>query len=343
MCICPQAITFVIHRSGKNSKQIIMNLLEQLKTQTKVVADSGDFESIKTFKPIDSTTNPSLIYAAAQDTKYAYLIDKALAFAKSKTTYQQWQLSIAMDRLFVDFGLEILKIVPGRVSTEVDARLSFDTEGMVTKARELIELYHDAGIDRKRILIKVASTWEGIKAAEILTKEGIHCNLTLLFSMPQAIACAEAGVQLISPFVGRVLDWYKKNQPKQTFTPANEPGVLLVKSIYNYYKKFNYKTEIMGASFRNSGEILELAGCDLMTIAPKFLTELENTEGVLKQKLHADEARESKGSKIELDEKKFRWLLNEDAMASEKLAEGIRKFTGDIVKLENLILKKKEE
>jgi transaldolase len=314
-----------------------MNLLEQLKKQSKIVADSGDFESIKTFKPLDATTNPSLIYAAAQDNKYSYLINEALVFAKSKSTDKQKQLSIAMDRLFVNFGLEILKIVPGRVSTEVDARLSFDTEGSVSKALELIALYHENGIDRKRILIKVASTWEGIKAAEILTKEGIHCNLTLLFSMPQAIACAEAGVQLISPFVGRVLDWFKKNMPDQSYTPVIEPGVLLVKSIYNYYKKFGYKTEIMSASFRNTGEIIELAGCDLMTIAPSLLSELEKAEGTVERKLVPEKAKASDIEKIELDEKKFRWLLNEDAMATEKLAEGIRKFTEDIVKLENML------
>jgi transaldolase len=316
-----------------------MNFLEQLKTQTKVVADSGDFESIKKFKPVDSTTNPSLIYAAAQDHQYSYLIDEALSFAKSKTIDKQSLLSVAMDRLFVDFGLEILKIVPGRVSTEVDARLSFDAKASIMKARKLIALYNEAGIDRERILIKVASTWEGIKAAEQLTKDGIHCNLTLLFSMPQAIACADAGVQLVSPFVGRVLDWHLKNESNQAFAPANEPGVLLVKSIYNYYKKFDYKTEIMGASFRNSSEILELAGCDLMTIAPKFLSELEKTEGIVERKLHFEKAKESDIEKIELDEKKFRWLLNEDAMATEKLAEGIRKFTEDIVKLENMLIK----
>jgi len=313
-----------------------MNLLEQLKTQTKVVADTGDFESIKNFKPVDSTTNPSLIYAASQDNKYSYLIDEALAFAKHKPAKKR--LSMAMDRLFVNFGLEILKIVPGRVSTEVDARLSFDTKGSVAKARELIALYAEAGIDRKRVLIKLASTWEGIKAAEILTKEGIHCNLTLLFSMPQAIACADAGVQLISPFVGRVLDWNLKNRPEHSFTPADEPGVLLVKSIYNYYKKFGYKTEIMGASFRNTGEILELAGCDLMTIAPSLLSELEKAQGTVDQKLVLKNAKASDIVKIELNEKKFRWLLNENAMASEKLAEGIRKFTEDIVKLENMLL-----
>jgi transaldolase len=317
-----------------------MNLLEQLKLQTKVVADSGDFESVKTFKPLDATTNPSLIYAAAQDKKYSHLIDEALTFAKSKSTNKQKQLSITMDRLFINFGLEILKIVPGRVSTEVDARLSFDTEGSVNKALELIALYKESGIDRKRILIKVASTWEGIKAAEILTKEGIHCNLTLLFSMPQAIACAEAGVQLISPFVGRVLDWHLRNQPDKLFAPADEPGVQLVKTIYDYYKKFDYKTEIMGASFRNTGEILALAGCDLMTIAPSFLSELEKAEGVVENKLNPKKSKKADIKKLELDEKKFRWLLNENAMATEKLAEGIRKFTEDIVKLENVLMGK---
>ena len=317
-----------------------MNFLEQLKAQTVVVADSGDFESIKQFKPVDTTTNPSLIYAAAKDPKYSYLIDKAIALARHKTTDKQKQLSFAMDHLFVAFGVEILKIVPGRVSTEVDARLSFDVEGTVEKAKTLIALYADAGIDKERILIKVASTWEGIKAAEQLTKEGIHCNLTLLFCLPQAIACAEARIRLISPFVGRVLDWYTQNNPGQVYTFENEPGVQVVKNIYNYYKKFNYKTEVMVASFRNSGEIYELAGCDLMTIAPKLLSELEETQGVLERKLDPEKAKLSKLEKISLDEKKFRWLMNQDAMATEKLAEGIRKFTVDIELLENMLIEK---
>jgi transaldolase len=320
-----------------------MNLLEQLKLQTKVVADSGDFESIKTFKPLDSTTNPSLIYAAAQQSKYAGLIDEAIAFAKSKSDNKQTQLSLALDKLFIDFGLKILKIVPGRVSTETDARLSFDTEGIVKKSRELIVLYEKAGIDRKRVLIKIASTWEGIKAAEQLTKEGIHCNLTLLFSIPQAIACAEAGVQLISPFVGRILEWYVKNGGDKEVTPAEEPGILLVNDIYNYYKKFGYTTEIMAASFRNIGEIMELAGLDLMTIAPKFLSDLKEKEGIVESKLFPEKAKESPMEKIELDEKKFRWMMNEDAMATEKLAEGIRKFTEDILKLEKLLENKLQE
>ena len=314
-----------------------MNLLEQLKTQTKVVADSGDFESVKKFKPVDTTTNPSLIYAASQDPKYAYLIDGAVAYAKSKSSDRKEQIRIAFEKLFIDFGLEILKMVPGRVSIEVDARLSFDIEGSVKKARELIGLFEEAGIDRKRILIKLATTWEGVKAAEILVRDHIHCNMTLLFTLSQAVACAEAGVQLISPFVGRVLDWYKKNQPESIFTPENEPGVLLVRKIFDYYKKFGYETEIMCASFRNSAEIIELAGCDLMTIAPSLLNELENTEGLLVQKLLPEKAKCSDIEKMNLTENKFRWLLNEDIMATEKLAEGIRKFTEDIIKLENML------
>lgn len=317
-----------------------MNLLEQLKKQSKVVADSGEFETIKKFKPVDSTTNPSLIYTAAQNNKYAYLIDDAIAFAKSKFTNNKNHLNLALNKLFIDFGLEILKIIPGRVSTETDARLSFDTEGTVKKARELISYYEEADIDRNRILIKIASTWEGIRAAEILKKEGIHCNMTLIFSLAQAIACAEAGLQLISPFVGRVLDWHKQNKGITDISPAQEPGVLLVQTIYNYYKKFGYKTEIMSASFRNTGEIIELAGCDLMTISPELLAELEKSEGNLQQKLTVEMAKASDIEKTELDEKKFRWMMNEDAMATEKLAEGIRKFTADILKLEDIILKK---
>jgi len=319
-----------------------MNLLEQLKTQTKVVADSGDFESVRKFKPVDTTTNPSLIYAAAKDSKYAYLIDEAIAYAKKKPGDKASQLRIAFEKLFICFGMEILKIVPGRVSIEVDARLSFDTEGTIQKARELVGQFKEAGVDKERILIKIAATWEGIKAAEVLSKEGIRCNLTLLFSLPQAIACAEAGVQLISPFVGRVLDWARKDQPDKTFSYEEEPGVVLVKNIYNYYKKFGYKTEIMCASFRNSGEILALAGCDLMTIAPSFLNELESTEGTVVQNLDTQKAIASDIQKLNLDEKAFRWMMNEDPMATEKMAEGIRKFTVDIIKLEDMLLKKLE-
>jgi transaldolase len=317
-----------------------MNLLEQLKKHSRIVADSGDFESIRKFKPTDSTTNPSLIFAASQDQRYAHLLDEALAYARRKSTDTQKQMGFALDRLFINFGLEILKIVPGRVSTEVDARFSFDTEGSIRKARELIALYKESGIDRERILVKLASTWEGIRAAETLTKEGVRCNMTLLFSMPQAIACAEAGVQLISPFVGRVLDWHLKSQSDQHFSPEKEPGVLLVKDIYNYYKKFGYKTEIMGASFRNTGEILALAGCDLMTIGPSFLTELEKTEGVVEKKLTIEKAMESDVEKTGMDQKKFRWLMNDNTMASEKLAEGIRIFTEDVLKLQSLLLRR---
>jgi len=314
-----------------------MNLLEQLKTDTQVVADTGDFASIEAYKPIDATTNPSLIYAASQDEKYRHLIEEAIIYARKSSSDRSVQLSRAVDKLAVNFGLEILKIVPGRVSTEVDARLSFDTEGSVRKARELIRLYEKAGIPRERILIKVASTWEGIKAAEIIEKEGIHCNLTLLFSQVQAIACAEAGVRLISPFVGRILDWHKKERGVSEIAASEDPGVLSVTQIFNYYKKYGYPTQVMGASFRNIGEICELAGCDLLTISPKLLKELEQTEGILTKKLDADAAMPMDIEKVMVDEKSFRWMMNEDAMATEKLAEGIRNFTKDLVKLEKQI------
>ena len=314
-----------------------MNLLEQLKAFTKVVADTGDFASMEAYKPIDATTNPSLIYAASQDEKYKRLIEDAIGFAKQSSSDKTAQLPKAMDKLAVNFGLEILKIVPGRVSTEVDARLSFDTEASVKKAHELIALYEEAGISRERILIKVASTWEGIKAAEILEKEHIHCNLTLLFSQAQAIACAEAGVRLISPFVGRILDWHKKDRGVSEIPAPEDPGVISVTNIFNYYKKFGYPTQVMGASFRNIGEICELAGCDLLTISPKLLKELEQTEATLTKKLDADAACGTDIEKISLDEKRFRWMMNEDAMATEKLAEGIRNFTKDLMKLEHQI------
>lgn len=317
-----------------------MNLLEQLKEQTKVVADTGDFASITTYKPIDATTNPSLIYSASQNQKYQHLIDDAVLFAKKNSSKNGVeQLSLAMDKLAVNFGLEILKIVEGRVSTEVDARLSFDTEGTIKKARQIIALYKEAGIEKERILIKIAATWEGIEAAKILEKEGIHCNLTLLFSQIQAIACAEADVKLISPFVGRILDWHKKARSVDEIPAKEDPGVISVTNIFNYYKKFRYKTEIMGASFRNIGEICELAGCDLLTISPALLHELQNTEGKLEKKLDEKLAMQMEISKIELDDRKFRWLMNEDAMATEKLAEGIRNFTKDLLKLEAQIAK----
>ena len=314
-----------------------MNLLDQLKTYTKVVADTGDFASIEQYKPIDATTNPSLIYAASTDPKYRSLIDDALHYAKQATQDKREQVTLALDKLAVNFGLQILKIVPGRVSTEVDARLSFDTEKTIDKAHKLIELYQAAGIDKNRILIKVASTWEGINAAERLEKDGIHCNLTLLFSKTQAIRCADAGVTLISPFVGRILDWHKKDRGVSDITAKEDPGVLSVTTIYNYYKKFNYPTVVMGASFRNTGEIIELAGCDLLTISPTLLKELQQTEGLLEKKLDVAKAQILDINKIQLDEKSFRWEMNEDAMATEKLAEGIRKFTEDLLKLEKQI------
>lgn len=317
-----------------------MNLLDQIKKYTTVVADTGDFESISKFKPADATTNPSLIFAAAQNEKYRHLVHNAISKTENKVKNTDAGLAECLDRLAVNFGIETLGIVPGRVSTEVDARLSFDTEGSVNKAQRIISLYEDAGINRKRILIKLASTWEGIKAAEILEKEGIHCNLTLLFSLAQAIACADAGVQLISPFVGRIYDWYKKERRVYHIPATEDPGVLSVREIYTYYKKYNYKTEIMGASFRNTGEIIELAGCDLLTISPDLLQELESHEGVIERKLDPGKAVKAEIKKINLNEKGFRWMLNENAMATEKLAEGIRRFTADLIKLEKFIIEK---
>ena len=314
-----------------------MNLLEQLKTFTKVVADTGDFDSMMAYKPIDATTNPSLIYAASMDVKYNALIHDAVLYAKSLSLDKALQLTHALDKLSVNFGLKILEIVPGRVSTEVDARLSFDTEASIDKARVLIQLYESNGISRERVLIKLASTWEGINAAEKLEKEGIHCNLTLLFSFAQAVRCAEANVTLISPFVGRILDWYKKDRGVSDITPSEDPGVKSVKEIYNYYKKFGHQTTVMGASFRNTGEIIELAGCDALTISPSLLKELENTEAVLDKKLDADKSKLLDLHQIHMNEKSFRWMMNEDAMATEKLAEGIRKFTEDLIKLEKYI------
>jgi transaldolase len=309
--------------------------LDQLKAFTTVVADTGDFVSMKEFAPQDATTNPSLILKAAAMPDYAHLVDKAIADAGSSASVGQ-----IIDRLLVVFGLEILKLVPGRVSSEVDARLSFDTKGTIDKAHEIIALYEKAGINRERILIKIASTWEGIKAAEQLQKEGINCNLTLLFSFAQAVACAEAGIKLISPFVGRILDWHKKNAGKD-FVGAADPGVISVTQIYTYYKKFGYKTEVMGASFRNKLEILELAGCDLLTIAPPLLAELKASSDPIVRKLDPAKAASADLKKVSFDEKAFRFALNEDAMATEKTAEGIRLFSADIVKLEQLILSKK--
>jgi transaldolase len=314
-----------------------MNLLEQLKQYTQVVADSGDFESYIQFKPIDGTTNPSLIYAASQKKEYAHLIDAAVEYGRKQGSTFESKLAESMDMLAVKFGLEILKIVPRRVSTEVDARLSFDIQGSIDKAHKIIGIYESNGISRDKILIKLASTWEGIKAAEELEKEGIHNNLTLLFSKAQAIACAEAKVQLISPFVGRIYDWYKKDRGVDSIPSNEDPGVLSVNYIYNYYKKFGYKTEVMGASFRNIGEIIELAGCDLLTISPNLLAELGNNQGELLRKLDPEKSKNTDMKQIYLDEKAFRWMHNEEAMAVEKLSEGIRKFTEDLIKLEKFI------
>ena len=295
-------------------EKVKLSQLEQLKKFTVVVADTGDFESIKEFKPRDATTNPSLIYAAAQ-------------------------IEDIIDHLLVQFGTDILEIVPGRVSTETDARLSFNTQGSIDKARQLIKLYEARKIPRERVLIKIASTWEGIAAGEVLEKEGINCNLTLMFSLPQAVRCAEGGIELISPFVGRIYDWYKAHE-KRDYVGAEDPGVQSVQEIYTYYKKFGYRTEVMGASFRNTGEILELAGCDLLTISPELLDKLSESYDPVTRKLDPEKAKTAKIDRLKMDEKKFRWLLNENAMATEKLSEGIRKFAADIVKLEKFVASK---
>ncbi|QLB12343.1 transaldolase [Bisgaardia hudsonensis] len=312
--------------------------LSTLREMTVVVADTGDIEAIKTYQPQDATTNPSLILSASALPQYAPLIDEAIAYGKSKSTDKAQQLIDAEDKLAVNIGLEILKIVPGRISTEVDARLSYDTQATIEKARKLIALYNEAGISNDRILIKVASTWQGIRAAEILEKEGINCNLTLLFSEAQARACAEAGVYLISPFVGRILDWYKANSDKKDYAPAEDPGVVSVTKIYNYYKEYGYKTVVMGASFRNIGEITELAGCDRLTIAPPLLKELQENNTVLTRKLEF--TGEIKAKPQPLTEAEFYWQHNSDPMAVEKLAEGIRKFAADQEKLEAMLLAK---
>ncbi|MGJ3242117.1 MAG: transaldolase [Opitutales bacterium] len=317
------------------------NVLEQLKGMTKVVADTGDFQSIRDYAPQDATTNPSLILKALQMDAYASIIDETIEANRSLDLSGEALVEAVIDRILIRFGKEILDIIPGRVSTEVDARLSFDTEGTIRKARELIDLYKKEGIARERVLIKIASTWEGIQAAEVLQKEGIRCNMTLLFSLPQAVACAEAGAQLISPFVGRILDWYKA-KTGEDYAAADDPGVLSVRQIYTYYKKFGYPTEVMGASFRNAGEIMELAGCDLLTISPDLLEELRRTEQTLERKLSPDSALNEPVEKLEMTEEAFRWRLNEDAMVTEKLAEGIRKFAADMVKVQNIVREKLE-
>jgi transaldolase len=310
-----------------------MSLLDSLKRYTTVVADTGDIEAIAEYPPQDATTNPSLLLKAAQQERYRPLVDSALKAAERVSGGDGERAEAFMDRLAVAFGAEILKIIPGRVSTEVDARLSFDTDGSVAKARQLIALYEESGVAHDRVLIKVASTWEGIRAAEQLEREGIHCNLTLLFSFAQAVACAEARVTLISPFVGRIYDWHKKSRGADI--PADEdPGVASVTRIYNYFKKFDYKTQVMGASFRKMDQIVRLAGCDLLTISPDLLDELQNTPGELTPQLTVERAKASRESRVHLDEKTFRWMHNEDQMAVEKLSEGIRRFNEDARKLE---------
>ena len=316
-----------------------LNQLEQLKRFTKVVADTGDFETIRDFKPQDATTNPSLIFAAAQKEQYGHLLEEVLANRKSSALSGAARIEDIIDHLLVSFGARILHIVPGRVSTETDARLSFDVDGTIKKARQLIELYAKKGIDRERVLIKIASTWEGINAAEQLQKEGIRCNMTLLFSLVQAVRCAEAKVQLISPFVGRIYDWFKAAN-KRDYAGAEDPGVQSVREIYMYYKKFGYETEVMGASFRNVGQIIELAGCDLLTISPELMAKLGESQEPIDRKLSPETAKQVEVKRLELDEKTFRYLLNDDAMATEKTAEGIRKFAADIVKLEKFVATK---
>jgi transaldolase len=319
-----------------DEKKTKLSQLEQLKKFTIVVADTGDFESIKDFKPQDATTNPSLIYAATQKDKYVHLLDEVIADRKNSGLSGAAQIEDIIEHLLVKFGCEILKIVPGRVSTETDARFSFDTEGSISKGRQLIKLYEERKIPRERVLIKIASTWEGLNAAEQLQKEGIKCNLTLMFSLPQAVRAAEAKVQLISPFVGRIYDWYKKEN-KRDYSGPEDPGVQSVQEIYSYYKKFGYKTEVMGASFRNVGQIQELAGCDALTISPELMKELAESQEPLERKLDPEKVKAAKIDKLQMDEKKFRWLLNENAMAYEKTGEGIRKFAADIVKLEKVV------
>ncbi|XP_048886454.1 transaldolase [Brienomyrus brachyistius] len=312
--------------------------LDQLKKYTVVVADTGDFNAIEEYKPQDATTNPSLILAAAKMPTYQHLLDQAIKYGIANGGSEEEQVTNTMDKLFVSFGLEILKKIPGRVSTEVDARLSFDKNAMVSRALRLIALYEEAGVGKDRVLIKLSSTWEGIQAGrELEEKHGVHCNMTLLFSFAQAVACAEAHVTLISPFVGRILDWYKENTDKKTYEASEDPGVLSVTKIYNYYKKFDYPTVVMGASFRNTGEVKALAGCDLLTISPGLLAELSKDHSSVVPTLTAQGAKECELEQIHLDEKDFRWLHNEDRMAVEKLSDGIRKFAADAVKLESMI------
>lgn len=313
-----------------------MNSLEQLKQHTVVVADTGDFNALREFEPRDATTNPSLILKAVQMPEYGALLDKAVTDNRNASMPHDALVERIIDHVLILFGLEILKIVPGRVSTEVDARYSFDTAETILIARDLIAFYEQNDIGRERVLIKIASTWEGMAAAEVLERDGIHCNMTLLFSLAQAVRCAEVGATLISPFVGRILDWHKAKHGRD-YAAAEDPGVISVAGIYNYYKKFGYETEVMGASFRNAGEVLELAGCDLLTISPDLLAELKDDNRTVERKLSAESAAASDAQRLDLDEKRFRFLLNEDAMATEKTAEGIRNFVADILRLQSLI------
>jgi transaldolase len=324
---------------GKEKTEAKLNQLDQLKKFTSIVADTADFESIRQFKPQDATTNPSLVYAATQKENYSHFLEEVLANRRKSGLSGAAQIDDIIERLLVQFGCAILQIVPGRVSTETDARFSFDVEGSKEKARRLVKLYEEQGIPRERVLIKIASTWEGMTAAEQLQKEGIKCNMTLLFSLPQAVRAAEAKVQLISPFVGRIYDWFKAAN-KRDYSGAEDPGVQSVREIYTYYKKFGHETEVMGASFRNVGQILELAGCDLLTISPELMKQLSESHAPVERKLTSEKAKSADVKRLELDEKKFRYLVNEDAMATEKTSEGIRKFAADIVKLEKLVASK---
>ena len=314
-----------------------MNKLEQLKNMTTVVADTGDIDSISAYTPTDATTNPSLLLKAAQKNQYEHLLQDAIDYAMARSEKMETRAIDMMDKLAVNFGAEILKIIPGRVSTEVDARLSFDSNATVARAENLMSLYEKAGVDSSRILIKIASTWEGIQAANELERRGIHCNLTLMFSLAQAIAAAKAGATLISPFVGRIMDWYKAAEGVDGYSPEADPGVQSVSQIYNYYKFHDYSTVVMGASFRNSDEILELAGCDLLTISPELMEELRSAEGDVPRHLDAEKARGMEIDIIPMHESAFRWMMNEDAMATEKLAEGIRNFARDAAKLEEFV------
>lgn len=316
-----------------------MSKLEDLRKSTVIVIDTGDIDAIKQFSPQDATTNPSLILKATAKPEYKHLIDEAVSYGKQNAKNSDEILDLILDKVFVNFGVEILKHVPGRVSTEVEARLSFDKEGSIKKAHHLIELYENAGIDRERILIKLASTWEGALAAAKLEKEGIHCNMTLMFSLPQAVACAKAKATLVSPFVGRIYDWYKANKPDLKFSAKDDPGVSSVTTIYNYYKKFGIKTQVMGASFRYADQILELCGCDLLTISPQLLKELSEDKGSVPRILDPKSAKKMSIEKTPMDEKTFRWQFNEDAMATDKLAEGIRIFNQDAMKLVDYIKK----